>query len=250
MLNKLRTMPCRRAAIAHYHTQERCLSLLPWLTGWLEGWSASLAGAGLRPEQLLTFSNAKSEFWLYLVEMLARLAEAPDADVRAAATARLRGAVVAADGLGVLPGSLERGLRERLLPPLEALSKKVAAKSVRDMPYVDVTAAELVSVVSEAVLLHLPALLQQPGFPTLWLGLLSSLSAAAGAGNAQLSEASAAALRGLLLRLHEAVRHTTRCVLLMWGGVSPHLSLLSAVLGLPGGGRRAAQLALPHSITL
>lgn len=41
----------------------------------------SPAGAGLSPEQLLTFSNAKSEFWLYLVEMLAKLAEHPDLQV-------------------------------------------------------------------------------------------------------------------------------------------------------------------------
>jgi len=61
--------------------QERCLSLLPRLNTWLEGWSASLAGAGLSPEQLLTFSNAKSEFWLYLVEMLSKLAEHPDLQV-------------------------------------------------------------------------------------------------------------------------------------------------------------------------
>lgn len=57
------------------------MSLLSRLTAWLEGWSVSLAGAGLSPEQLLTFSNAKSEFWLYLVEMLAKLAEHPDAEV-------------------------------------------------------------------------------------------------------------------------------------------------------------------------
>jgi hypothetical protein len=39
------------------------------------------AGAGLSSEQLLTFSNAKSEFWLYLIEMLAKLAEHPDLQV-------------------------------------------------------------------------------------------------------------------------------------------------------------------------
>lgn len=62
--------------------QERCLELLPRLNAWLEGWSCSLAGAGLSPEQLLTFSNAKSEFWLYLVEMLSKLTEHPDLQVR------------------------------------------------------------------------------------------------------------------------------------------------------------------------
>lgn len=61
--------------------QERCLQLLPRLNAWLEGWSCSLAGAGLSPEQLLTFSNAKSEFWLYLVEMLSKLTEHPDLQV-------------------------------------------------------------------------------------------------------------------------------------------------------------------------
>lgn len=52
------------------------------MNAWLEGWSCSLAGAGLSPEQLLTFSNAKSEFWLYLVEMLSKLTEHPDLQVR------------------------------------------------------------------------------------------------------------------------------------------------------------------------
>lgn len=66
----------------HLGTQERCLQLLPRLNAWLEGWSCSLAGAGLSPEQLLTFSNAKSEFWLYLVEMLSKLTEHPDLEVR------------------------------------------------------------------------------------------------------------------------------------------------------------------------
>jgi hypothetical protein len=36
----------------------------------------------------------------------------------------------------VLPGSLERGLREWMLPPLEALSKKMSGKGKRDMPQV------------------------------------------------------------------------------------------------------------------
>jgi hypothetical protein len=70
-----------RAALEHPKLKERCLALLGRLTAWLEGWSASLAGAGLSREQLLTFSNAKSEFWLYLVEMLAKLAEHPDLQV-------------------------------------------------------------------------------------------------------------------------------------------------------------------------
>lgn len=65
----------------HTSLQERCLELLPRLNAWLEGWSCSLAGAGLSPEQLLTFSNAKSEFWLYLVEMLSKLTEHPDPQV-------------------------------------------------------------------------------------------------------------------------------------------------------------------------
>lgn len=55
--------------------------------------------------------------------------------VRSAATAMLQTAAVSAEALGVLPGSIERGLRERLLPPLEALSKK-AASNARDMPQV------------------------------------------------------------------------------------------------------------------
>jgi hypothetical protein len=74
-------------------SQERCLSLLSRLTAWLEGWSASLAGAGLSREQLLTFSNAKSEFWLYLVEMLAKLAEHPDLQVGLASCV-VRGSVL------------------------------------------------------------------------------------------------------------------------------------------------------------
>eukprot|EP00878_Enallax_costatus_P015929 GHUV01016699.1.p1 GENE.GHUV01016699.1~~GHUV01016699.1.p1 ORF type:complete len:757 (+),score=260.66 GHUV01016699.1:586-2856(+) len=193
-----------RAALEHPKSKERCLSLLGRLTAWLEGWAASLAGAGLSPEQLLTFSNAKSEFWLYLVEMLAKLAEHPDLQVRSAATARLQQAAVAAEGLGVLPGSVERGLRERLLPPLELLSKKVSSKGAsKDMPQAEVTVSELVRVVSKALLLQLPQLVTQPGFPTLWLAVLSSLSAAAASGNEALSDAAAAALQNLLIMLHD-----------------------------------------------
>jgi hypothetical protein len=47
----------------------------------------------------------------------------------------LQTAAVSAEALGVLPGSIERGLRERLLPPVELLSKKVGSKA-RDMPQV------------------------------------------------------------------------------------------------------------------
>jgi hypothetical protein len=47
----------------------------------------------------------------------------------------LQTAAVSAEALGVLPGSIERGLRERLLPPLELLSKKAASKA-RDLPQV------------------------------------------------------------------------------------------------------------------
>lgn len=56
--------------------------------------------------------------------------------VRSAATATLQTAVVSAEVLGVLPGSLERGLREWMLPPLEALSKKMGGKGKRDLPQV------------------------------------------------------------------------------------------------------------------
>lgn len=52
------------------------------------------------------------------------------------ATATLQTAVVSAEVLGVLPGSLERGLREWMLPPLEALCKKVGGKGKRDVPQV------------------------------------------------------------------------------------------------------------------
>lgn len=58
------------------------------------------------------------------------------AQVRTAATATLQTAVVSAEVLGVLPGSLERGLREWMLPPLEALSKKIGGKGKRDLPQV------------------------------------------------------------------------------------------------------------------
>jgi hypothetical protein len=47
----------------------------------------------------------------------------------------LQTAAVSAEALGVLPGSIERGLRERVLPPLELLSKKASSKA-RDLPQV------------------------------------------------------------------------------------------------------------------
>jgi hypothetical protein len=47
----------------------------------------------------------------------------------------LQTAAVSAEALGLLPGSIERGLRERLLPPLELLSKQVGGKA-RDPPQV------------------------------------------------------------------------------------------------------------------
>eukprot|EP00879_Flechtneria_rotunda_P017876 GHRR01018736.1.p1 GENE.GHRR01018736.1~~GHRR01018736.1.p1 ORF type:complete len:125 (+),score=32.60 GHRR01018736.1:709-1083(+) len=56
--------------------------------------------------------------------------------VRSAATAALQSAVVSAEVLGILPGSIERGLKERLLPPLQALSKKVNTKAGKDVPQV------------------------------------------------------------------------------------------------------------------
>ncbi|KAF8061912.1 hypothetical protein HT031_004172 [Scenedesmus sp. PABB004] len=192
-----------RAALEHPKLKERTLSLLSRLTAWLEGWAASLAGAGLSREQLLTFSNAKSEFWLYLVEMLARLAEHPDLQVRSAATAMLQQAAVSAEALGVLPGSIERGLRERLLPPIEALSRRMTGKAARDMPQADVTVSELVRVVSKAMLLHLPSLASQPGFAGLWTAVLGALQAAAGGGSEVAGEAAAAALQNLLIMLHD-----------------------------------------------
>jgi hypothetical protein len=62
--------------------QAEALSLLVHLAEWLEGWAASLAGAGLNPDQLGAFITAKSEFWLFLVEVLTKLAENPDMEVR------------------------------------------------------------------------------------------------------------------------------------------------------------------------
>ena len=66
------------------HLQAEALSLLVHLAEWLEGWAASLAGAGLNPDQLGAFITAKSEFWLFLVEVLTKLAENPDMEVRLA----------------------------------------------------------------------------------------------------------------------------------------------------------------------
>jgi hypothetical protein len=57
--------------------------------------------------------------------------------VRSAATAALQSAAVSAEAVGVLPGSIERGLRERLLPPLETLSRKVSGKAQREVPQVN-----------------------------------------------------------------------------------------------------------------
>jgi hypothetical protein len=56
--------------------------VLAALCGWLEAWAASLAGAGLTPDQIGAFLNAKSEFWLFQVEKLVKLAEHPDLEVR------------------------------------------------------------------------------------------------------------------------------------------------------------------------
>ena len=74
----------------------------------------------------------------------------------------------------------------------------------------EVTVSELVRVVTKALLLQLPQLVTQPGFPTLWLAVLSSLSAAAASGNEGLSDAAAAALQNLLIMLHDMVS-VVRC---------------------------------------
>ncbi len=205
------------------------------MAAWLEGWCDSLQAAGLTAEQAATFATAKSEFWLYLVEMLARLAEHPDPQVsseqrlavstaalpvqpcissslwacpwcvsapvmwhhagsccesigshgastmvhvvstlsnthsnrgdadhyqivvfslnaraslhslytpacmlavqlRAAAVSTLQRAAIGAERMGVLPPTIERAMRERLLPPTEALTKKVGRS--KDTPQV------------------------------------------------------------------------------------------------------------------
>lgn len=69
----------------------------------------------------------------------------------------------------------------------------------------DVTVSELVRVVGKAMLLHLPQLVQQPGFSALWVAVLNSLAAAAAAGPEGLNDASAAALQNLIIMLHEMV---------------------------------------------
>jgi hypothetical protein len=69
----------------------------------------------------------------------------------------------------------------------------------------EVTVAELVRVVSKAMLLHLPVLVAQPGFASLWVAVLNALAAAAATGSETLSEASAAVLQNLLIMLHELV---------------------------------------------
>lgn len=58
------------------------LDLLGILVFWLEGWSDSLKIAGLSAEQMEPLVVAKSEFWLYTMEMLCKLAEHPDLEVR------------------------------------------------------------------------------------------------------------------------------------------------------------------------
>lgn len=65
--------------------------------------------------------------------------------------------------------------------------------------------SELVRVVGKAMLLHLPQLVQQPGFSALWVAVLNSLAAAAAAGPEGLNDASAAALQNLIIMLHEMV---------------------------------------------
>ncbi|KIY92709.1 hypothetical protein MNEG_15254 [Monoraphidium neglectum] len=120
-----------RAAAEHPAMKPEVLELLLVLAAWLEGWSASLAGAGLSPEQESTFTTAKSEFWLYLVETLSRLADHADKEVRSAATSALQRAALGAEALGVLPDAIERGLVERVLPQLEALGKKAAKAGSR-----------------------------------------------------------------------------------------------------------------------
>lgn len=67
------------------------------------------------------------------------------------------------------------------------------------------TVSELVRVVGKAMLLHLPQLVQQPGFAALWVAVLNSLAAAAAAGPEGLNDASAAALQNLIIMLHEMV---------------------------------------------
>jgi hypothetical protein len=69
----------------------------------------------------------------------------------------------------------------------------------------EVTVGELVRVVSKAMLLHLPVLVAQPGFASLWVAVLSALAAAAATGNETLSDAAAAALQNLLIMLAEMV---------------------------------------------
>lgn len=73
----------------------------------------------------------------------------------------------------------------------------------------EVTVSELVRVVGKAMLLHLPQLVQQPGFSALWVAVLNSLAAAAAAGPEGLNDASAAALQNLIIMLHEMVSRGT-----------------------------------------
>jgi hypothetical protein len=80
----------------------------------------------------------------------------------------------------------------------------------------------MVRVVGKAMLLHLPQLVQQPGFSALWVAVLNSLAAAAAAGPEGLNDASAAALQNLIIMLHEMVS---------WGGQRLNLyTLMDAVL--------------------
>jgi hypothetical protein len=67
------------------------------------------------------------------------------------------------------------------------------------------------------MLLHLPQLVQQPGFSGLWVAVLNSLAAAAAAGPEGLNDASAAALQNLIIMLHEMVSGTDCCGLFVAG---------------------------------
>jgi len=161
-----------RSTLEHPNQKAEALSLLVHLAEWLEGWAASLAGAGLNPDQLGAFITAKSEFWLFLVEVLTKLAENPDMEVRSVACSTLQRAAVAGESLEVLASSLAKGLGERVLPAIEALSKKVRS---RDMPQADVTIHELVRVVTKMVLLYLNQLTTTSQWPALWVGVLTAL---------------------------------------------------------------------------
>eukprot|EP00877_Chromochloris_zofingiensis_P013112 jgi/Chrzof1/8054/UNPLg00099.t1 len=189
-----------RAALEHPDHKEQVLDLLGILVFWLEGWSDSLKIAGLSAEQMEPLVVAKSEFWLYTMEMLCKLAEHPDLEVRNTATHTLQRVAINGERIGVVPASLERGLRERVLPPIETLSKKVKS---RDMPQVDLTVRELVRVVTKMILLYLPQLQLSPGFSKLWTAVLHALTAAHASGSEVLAEAVPEALKNALLMMHD-----------------------------------------------